>query len=196
MFARSGLEHVAVPGRYGALTEALGVVIAPRTELALATVMARAGKASELAHRAAAAFGIELPLTPRRVNAGTVSFVWAGPDQWLAAMEHVDGHVFERKLRRDFAGLASVVDQSDGRSIIRVGGPKARETLAKGIPLDLDPRAFRVNAAALTIAGHINVHFWQVDETPSYEFAVFRSFGVAFWEWLLEASAEFGAVVE
>jgi len=40
------------------------------------------------------------------------------------------------------------------------------------------------------------VHLWQIDDGPTYEFAVFRSFAAAFCEWLLIASAEFGVVVE
>ena len=90
------------------------------------------------------------------------------------------------------AGLASISDQSDGRIIIRVSGPRARQTLAKGIPIDLDPASFGPGDTALTAAGHINVQFWQLDAMPTFEFAVFRSFAAAFCEWLKEAGAEFG----
>ncbi len=192
---RSGLESLLAPGRHGAEEGALGVTITPRAGLALASVIVRAGKTDSLVARAEATFGLTLPLTPRRVAAGTIGFVWAGPGQWLAATEHVDGSVFERTLRQDFDSLASVVDQSDGRSVIRVSGPQARAALAKGVPLDLHPRVFRTGDAALSIAGHINVHFWQRDDAPVYEFAVFRSFAGAFCAWLLDAAAEFGVLV-
>jgi methylglutamate dehydrogenase subunit D len=45
---------------------------------------------------------------------------------------------------------------------------------------------------AMTAIAHINVHLWQVDEQPTYDLAVFRSFAVALWEWLTAAAAEFG----
>ena len=121
--------------------------------------------------------------------------MWAGPGRWLAAAPNQTPATFERDLRRALVGLASVTGQSDGRSIIRVSGPKAREALAKGIPLDLDPRAFVPNDTAMTIVAHINVHLWQCDAVPTYDFAVFRSFAGSFCEWLLDASAVFGVEI-
>jgi methylglutamate dehydrogenase subunit D len=73
--------------------------------------------------------------------------------------------------------------------------PKVRETLAKGVPLDLDSDAFRPGDAALTLAGHINIHFWQIDDTPTYEIMMFRSFAKSFYDWFLDASAEFGGTI-
>ena len=191
----SGLERIAVPGRYGARTDSPGVVIAPRSDLALATVMVRAGKLADLSAQVAAVFGIELPKTPKRIDGEAVSFVWAGPGQWLAMAAGAAPDAFARNLRRDFAGLASVTDQSDGRAIIRAGGPMMRQALAKGIPIDLDPVSFGPGDTALTTAGHITMQFWQLDDVPTYEFAVFRSFAAAFCEWLKEAGAEFGVTV-
>jgi sarcosine oxidase subunit gamma len=52
-----------------------------------------------------------------------------------------------------------------------------------------------VDGAALTVVGHINVHFWQVDAAPTYDFAVFRGFSVNFREWLIEAAAEYGVAI-
>lgn len=195
LLPRTGLESIAVPGRYGARTDVPGVAIVPRQDLALAIIMARAGKVAELAAHVAETFGTELPMTPRRIAGDTTSFAWAGPGQWLAASENAAPHVFEQNLRREFAGLASVVNQSDGRTVLRVGGPKVREALAKGIPIDLDPVSFAPGDTALTVAGHINVQFWQLDETPTYEFTVFRSFAGAFCEWLKEAAGEFGVTI-
>jgi sarcosine oxidase subunit gamma len=106
------------------------------------------------------------------------------------------GHRFEATLRECFAGLASVCDQSDGRCVIRISGPSARDVLAKGIPLDLHPRVFGPGQAAVTLAAHIGVHIWQIDDMPTYEIAVFRGFAGSFWHWLMESAAEFGGVVE
>ena len=44
-----------------------------------------------------------------------------------------------RELKAKLSGLASVTDQSHGRVIIRIAGPKARAVLAKGTPVDLHP---------------------------------------------------------
>jgi sarcosine oxidase subunit gamma len=96
------------------------------------------------------------------------------------------------RLRTTLAGLAAVCGQSDGRTIVRVAGLRARDALAKGVPIDLHPGAFKPGDAAVTSVAHIGVHFWQIDALPSYEFCVFRSFASSFWQWLAEASAEFG----
>lgn len=192
---RTALDHIAPPGRYGTQTGAAGVFITLISKLALASIMARAAKAADLSVRAAGTFGVALPVTPKRVDGGSINFIWAGPDQWLAATEGNSGYELTNHLRRNFAGLASVTDQSDGRIIIRVAGAKIRQTLAKGVPVDLDPHSFGVGDTALTIVGHINAHFWQLDGAPTFEFAVFRSFANAFCEWLKQAGAEFGVTV-
>ncbi len=191
---RSGLAGLAVPGRFGAVG-APGVVLSERQGLALASVLARKGQQDALARRVQEAFGVALPATPRRVAAGGVAFVWSGSGHWLAVAEQGEGHRFEARLREGLAGLASVSDQSDGRTVIRISGAKARAALAKGLPLDLHPRVFATGSAASTIAAHIGVQIWQLDDAPTYELAMFRGFAAAFWRWLMESSAEFGVAV-
>ena len=87
---------------------------------------------------------------------------------------------------------AMVADQSDGRCVLRLSGPKARQVLAKGIGLDLDPRIFKPGDVAMTLAAHIAVQIWQMDDKPSYEIAMFRSLAGSFWHWLAASAAEFG----
>jgi sarcosine oxidase subunit gamma len=192
---RSALERALTPGHCGAEVDVPGVTLSEHSGLALASVMARKGKSLELAARVKERFAIDLPMTPRRAADGPVHFIWAGPGRWLAAAPDQSPATFESDLRGALLGLASVTSQSDGRSIIRVSGPKAREALAKGVPLDLDPRAFGPGDTAMTVVAHINVHLWQCDTAPTYDFAVFRSFAGSFCEWLLDAAAEFGVKV-
>jgi sarcosine oxidase subunit gamma len=193
---RSALARILVPGHSGAEVDVPGVTIAEHTGFALASVMARKGKFTDLAARVKERFAVDLPMTPRRAADGSTHFIWAGPGRWLAAAPDQSPVAFESDLRSALAGLASVTGQSDGRSIIRVSGPKAREALAKGVPLDLDPCAFGPGDTAMTVIAHVNVHLWQTDAAPTYEFAVFRSFAASFCEWLLDASAEFGVKVD
>ena len=47
----------------------------------------------------------------------------------------------------------------------------------------------------MTAVAYVGVHFWQIDAVPTYEFAILRSFAIAFWEWILDAAAEFGVAV-
>jgi methylglutamate dehydrogenase subunit D len=192
---RSGLEHVLLPGTHGAHRDAPGVVLTVRTNLALVPVMARKGKTEDLRRRVQDHCDLTLPLTPQRVEKSGFSFVWAGPERWLAGTSTQTPAAFEAMLRTELSGLASVANQTDGRCVFQVSGPKARDTLAHALPIDIDPRVFGPGDTALTLAGHINVHLWQLDLSPAYQFAVPRSFAASFCEWLLAASAKYGVSV-
>jgi methylglutamate dehydrogenase subunit D len=172
-----------------------GVTIAERTGVSICSVLARKGAEGALADRVRQVLGCELPREPRSSATAPVAFTWAGPSQWLALGEGTDGKAFETRLRSSLVDVASVMDQSDSRTIVRIGGPRARDALAKGVHIDLDPRAFRPGDAAVTAVAHVGVHFWQVDAAPTYEFAMLRSFAVSFWEWIADAAAEFGVAV-
>ena len=173
----SALDRVLVPGHYGVEGRRSGRRhLRARPARRWQASWRRKGKTADLCARVKERFGVDLPMTPRRVADGPVHFIWAGPGRWLAEAPDEMPSTFERNLRNALSGLASVTSQSDGRSIIRISGPKAREALAKGVPLDLDPRVFGPGDTAMTVVAHINVHFWQTDAVPTYDFAVFRSF--------------------
>jgi heterotetrameric sarcosine oxidase gamma subunit len=192
---RSGLEHLLATDRHGPRDDRAGVTIALRRGVALAAVSARRNRLDALIGRTRDAFGLEPVHARRCVIAGPIAFVWAGPGQWLAMADGEDGAAFEHRLRAALGDLASVSDQSDGRTIIRLSGVHARRVLAKGVPIDLHPRAFRAGDTAITTVAHIGAQIWQVDETPTYELIVPRSFAASFWGWLTESAAEFGYVI-
>ena len=170
-----------------------GVTLAERSGVSLCSVLSRKGSVTQMAERVSRDFGIELPRVPRCTGAGRpVEFIWAGPNQWLVLGEGFGSRSFEERLNASLSGVASVTDQSDGRTILRIGGPRARDALAKGILIDLDPCAFRPGDTAITAVAYMNVHFWQIDALPTYEFAMFRSFSAAFWNWIVDAAAEYG----
>jgi sarcosine oxidase subunit gamma len=186
---RSPWAGLLPAGRSGPEEAAAGVSVAPRDNLGLATVTAHRGRAGDLKARLAALYGLEAPERPVVARGRALDLVWAGPGQWLAVS--ADRAVADR-LAGGLKGLAAVCDQSDGRAVLRVGGPKARETLAKGCPLDLHPRAFRPGDTALTAIAHVGVQLWQVDDAPTYDLAVARSMAGSFWRWLSASAAEFG----
>ena len=191
--ARSSLDGLVSPGRHGRAGGPPGLVLAELGQVALASVIARKGKAAQANEACRRSFGVELPRVPRRVEGGDIELLWTGPGQWMALLRRdLPPGELEARLAAVFAGLASVAEQSDGRSIIRVAGPKARDALAKGLPIDLHPRAFRPGDTALTVAALIGVQIWQVDDVPTYEIAVFRGFARSFWHFLTDSAAEFG----
>ena len=185
--ARSGLEHLVVPGPAGAPTGDPGVTVTLVQDRALAMVIARRNRAAGFR---------ELPTEPRVGIVGGISFVWAGRGRWLAMAQRISAAAFLKQMCEQFAELASVIDQSDARILVRLAGPNARDVLAKGVLVDLHPRAFAVGDAALTSIGHVRAHFWQTEVTPAYEIAVMRSYAAAFWHWLMHSAAAYGVLIE
>jgi sarcosine oxidase subunit gamma len=164
------------------------LTIGVRDGLTLASFAAAKGKRAALAAAVQDRYGLTLPSTPARVENSGIAILWSGPDQWVAAARRADGRDLERELKPLLAGLASVVDQSDARAILRISGPRSREVLAKGVPIDLHARVFGPGDVAITHASHIGIMLWQLDAAPTYELAVFRSYAQSLADWL-EASA-------
>lgn len=177
-------------GRYGA-PGTDGVRTHVLTDLSAATLVARRGRADVLTARFAAA-GLTLPEGPKATFADNLTLLGTGPGRWLvlAAEETPDGLLARlTDLAQDAAALT---DQSDANLILELSGPRVRDALAKGVMLDLHPSVFGPGDAATTTVSHVGTTFWQVDEAPTYRFAVARSFAPAFLRWLAASAAEFG----
>jgi len=175
-----------------------GVIVADRDGLGIATVLPRKGQTRALEQRVSAHFGIELPRGPRRETAGGTAFVGTAPEAWLTTCE-LGGNAFALSLREVIGDLASVSDQSDGYAVLRLTGLKLRDTLAKIIPIDLHPRAFRPGDVASTAALQIGATLWRLEDgpdgSPMFDIAVFRSLTGSLWHALSESAAEVGLVM-
>lgn len=175
-----------------------GVIVCDRDGLGLATVLVRKAQHETLAQRVQEHFRLELPQGPHRAAAGDLALAGTGPGSWLATCEH-GGNAFAIHLREKIGDLASVSDQSDGYAVLRVSGPRIRDTLSKMVPVDVHPRVFRIGNVAATVAAHIGATLWRLDDSkdgsPVFEIAVFRSLAASFWHALSESAAEFGMVM-
>jgi sarcosine oxidase subunit gamma len=159
--------------------------ITERKGLALATVMARKGvDAAALAAR----LGLTPPTGPRAARNERMTLVGVGPGVWLAVGEDGQAGWVER-LGETLAGLASVSDQSAGYGVLRISGPGARALLQAGAFVDLDPAVFLRGSAATTVIAHIGVTLWAVDDAPSFDVALFRSFAGSFRDWIAAHSS-------
>jgi len=193
--SRSALAGVAIPGRYGRKDGAPGVALSERVDVGIATLMARKEQASALRDAVRTAYGIDLPDASRHVAGSTVGFIGTGPGQWLAVSERLPNGALAVDLSARLKGLASISDQSDGRAVLRISGPRVRDVLAKGLPIDLHPSVFAPGSAATSVIALMGVTLWQVDDAPTYDIAVFRSLAGSFWTWLTDSAAEFGWAV-
>ena len=188
----SALDGIAAPGRHGRTASPPGVIVSEMPAQGLATVIARKGRSADLVAAVRQAFGIELPVTPRRVEGAGLAFVWAGPDQWLAHRTQASPEDIEALLTGPLGAFAAITDQSHARTLLRITGPRVRDALAKGVAIDLHPRAFKSGDTAITSVAHIGMQFWQLDDAPMYEFSIARGLAGSFWTWLEASAAEYG----
>ena len=190
---RSALLNVAVPGRFGARRSgAPSVTLVERAGLAIALVTARKGKAVE-AIEALAAFAQVRPLDRPSVFAKDgVALIGVASGQWLAVAEPKRAVGFAAAIAEASAAAATVTDHTSAKAVVRIAGARARDALAKGCPIDFDPRVFKSGSAATTRIALIDCSLWQTDSTPAYDLAVDRSIAPSFWTWLTSSAAEYG----
>jgi methylglutamate dehydrogenase subunit D len=176
-----------------------GVTISVRNDLGCATVMVRRSAREQLTQHVKAAYGIDLIAGPRRAASGTIAFLGVGPATWLATQDD-GGNGFTLSLKQAVGDAGSVADQTDSYVIHRMSGPRVRQTLAKGFPIDLHDDAFAPGDVAATIVAHIGAVLWRLDDLPDglpvFEIAVFRSLVESFRRWLDDSAAEFGLATD
>ena len=133
------LHFAYSPGRLGRREGAPGLVLQELTQFALASVIARKGQAAQVAEAAQRAFGASPPSTPAIAASNELTFVWSGPNHWLALGPQA-AEAVEARLGAVFGTHASVFDQSGSRVLLELRGPRVRDVLAKGVSIDLHPR--------------------------------------------------------
>jgi sarcosine oxidase subunit gamma len=187
---RSGLAARATASPAGA-----GVIVAERALLGHFNVRGDP-RDPRLAAGVHEALGAALPATPNTVTeAQGNTLYWLGPDEWLLVTPRDRAATVEAAMRSALAGLrAAVTDVSGGQTVVIVRSGAVREMLAKGCPLDLDPRIFRVGACAQSHLAKAPILIRPLGGEPAFEIVVRRSFADYFALWLADAAAEYGLV--
>ena len=180
-------DHIPV-GRIGRADGPAGLVLAPIESATFATLQAAPGDTTALDDAIAAGFGQRLP-PPRRMSQGPdLDLVWSGPDGWLA----VGGSAaMPARLAAAAGEHGTVVPAPGSRALLRIGGARARDTLAKGCPIDLHDDVFPMGAAATTVIAHMGVQVWR-PSADEFRLAVSRSYAGSLWSWLRASGAEYG----
>ena len=155
------------------------LVIEERAGGGLATVMARKGVDPSAI---GAALGVAIVDGPSCSHGEGLTLLGTGPGTWLAQVERAPAD-WAAGLRGRLDALASVSDQSGGYVVFRLSGPGARDVLQRGASLDLHPASFVPGSVATTVIAHIGVIIRQIDEAPTYDVALFRSFAGSFHDW-------------
>jgi sarcosine oxidase, subunit gamma len=131
-----------------------------------------------------------LPRTPNTFQAGPSGnqVMWLAPDEWLVLTpEGSEGRVAAALRQASGDGFVTVAELGSGQTVIELSGPRAREVIAKGCPLDLHPRVFGVGRCAQSRLARALVTLAQVDAAPTFELVVRRSFADYLWQWLVDA---------
>jgi heterotetrameric sarcosine oxidase gamma subunit len=194
---RTAFQGLAVPGRYGHVVgDDRPVVIAERVGLAVAQICARRRKMAELAAAVRDASGLELQHGPKRAASDGLAIIGMGPREWLAIADGERGRAALAGIKEAGQGLASFVDQSHAKAVLRLSRPRARDALAKGCGLDLHERVFKPGDATTTQIALIPCQLWQLDEAPTFELSVPLGYAGSFWSWLSASAAEYGFEVK
>ena len=128
------------------------------------------------------------PSTSRCTRGEGVRLLWVGPGQFLVESSRHREDELERSLATAVAPLGAVaVDLSHARTVFRLEGARAVDVIAKGCPLDLE--AMRDGDTASSVLGHFSIALHRDD--AAFELYVMRTFGLACFEWLTIAGAEF-----
>lgn len=192
---RSPLAGLATPQRLGVPAPDPGVRIREIADFAAIAIIAKRGRAGEVTAILSRHVGGSVGDTAKRAGSGDLSVTGTAPGQWLAVGRGPDGQSQLQALRADLGGGAAVTDQGDGRVLLEVTGPRARDALAKGVTIDLDAMAFKAGDAAQTSAAHIGLQIALIDESPAFEILSARSTAESLWSWLVASAAEYGIEV-
>lgn len=163
-----------------------GLTISESTGFGLVAIMARKGIAAEAI---GTRLGMAAPTTPIWTGDGERTLIGTGPGTWLARVD-TPAPGWADALAERLDGLASVTDVSDSYRAFRLSGNAARSLLRRGAFIDLHPSAFATGSVAVTVMAHIGMILRQIDAAPTYEIAVFRSYGDSFRHWLTATAAE------
>ncbi len=198
-YLRQGvLDHLHLAARADGEAGEAGVVLCERRFPGKVNLRGKPTKRFREAARSV--LGFEPPTTPNTAaGARGRAALWLGPDEWLVVTPPGDEARTDAGLRKALAEFrhAAVTDVSDGRAVIGLSGPNARDVLMKGCPLDVHPRAFKAGDCAQSTYAKALIIVHQTSDAPAYDIYVERSFATYLWTWLEDAAAEYGlAVVE
>jgi sarcosine oxidase, subunit gamma len=143
--------------------------------------------------------GMALPTEPNTVTSmrDGAHILWLGPNEWLISLPEDKAGGLAVKLNKSLKSIhCAVTPVGEGRTIIRIAGPHARDVLAKGCPLDLHPKVFGPGQCAQSLLGRgdMLLHCSQPgrDKTDIFDIYISRSFAEYTWTWLEDAAREYG----
>ena len=133
--------------------------------------------------------GCPLPGQRAIVQAGSSALAWMSPDELLLLVSYAEADATVVALDAALTGQhALAVNVSDARAVFQIGGPGAREVLARLCPVDLSLAAFSTGETRRTRLAQVPAAFW-VDEADTFTLVCFRSVARYVFDLLRNAAA-------
>ncbi|MEK1887626.1 MAG: sarcosine oxidase subunit gamma family protein [Phyllobacterium sp.] len=191
---QSPLGAVYVAGDHGNAAGGVGVTIRERTGLSIIQITAWSDSIPDVLTAIGSATGLVLQNKPGlgRV-AGEKSVFGFAPGRYFVVGATPE---LELRLRSVVSSeLATLIDLTHGRTVIRVGGPRAEWVLSKLFAIDFSEHAFPVAYGRATLHHDIHANIQRIDD-ETFDLYVFRTFARSFWQTLGHAAEEVGYRVE
>lgn len=142
------------------------------------------------------AAGLDLPRVPNTISRGPYCIaMWLGPDEWLLRWHGTEPDR-AAMLAHALSGTFHAINElGNGYSVLELSGPRAREVLNKGCPLDLHPRSFGPEqcAQSLYFKASVLLRCLGTGAEDAWEIIVRRSFADYTAHMLVDAMQEYGA---
>ncbi len=192
---RSSLEGHYREGTFGRkLPGGPGIHVTERRNLSITQVSAF----EDTADKAMAAIEKIVGLAPPKdaVSAAVntkAHILWNGPNRWWIVES--DARDVAPDLKDALGDDAAVVSLGHSRTCLRVSGNSLRDVLSKGSTYDFHPNVFKAGSCIQTGMAHVGVTLHCLSNRAGSEevdIYVLRSFALHFFEWLQEASGEYG----
>jgi len=147
---------------------------------------------SSTLQRIASRLEFALPVVPNTVTTGgDRRALWLAPDEWLVVGPEDQEKALVQCLLDGLAGaFGSIVDVSANRTVLKIGGPNARDLLAHGVPIDLDGRSFGFGHCAQSLLAKAPMIIERVSDDHDFHVYVRSSFAGYLADWLLDAASE------
>ncbi|HTX04479.1 MAG TPA: hypothetical protein VMD06_01540 [Steroidobacteraceae bacterium] len=101
--------------------------------------------------------GSRLPPVGRMAGTADRWVLCVRPGRWLLLEPRGEPGVRAARWESDCAGIGTAVDLTAAFLVLDIAGPAAREVLARGCRLDLDPGRFAAGSAARTLMAQVPV---------------------------------------
>lgn len=187
---QSPLEGLLTPG---SSSEApVDVSVQERPQMLQLQLIARRDGTEQLARAVAKLLGRKTPLAPLEGASRNGVFIAAtGPFEYWATAETGTARKALGTHSAAIKNAASIFDQSAGRTVIRISGPRAPDLLAKGTSLDLHETAFPAQGAAPASIAHMPAVLIRRQRPTCYDVSLSLSYAASFADWLKEAMEAF-----